>query len=105
MSNADRFSVLRGPAADAAVVAYTGTAGDITQTVRGTSVMVWCTTAAYVCSGTTATVTNGTPLPANTPIWIPLPKQLIQGEGGKIIASAIQVAGGSGGNLYAQQFD
>ena len=101
--SADRMSVLRAPVGPAAVVAYTGTAGDITQTVRGSSVLVWCTTAAYICSGATATATNGTPVPANTPIWLPMPSAWNVGDGGKVVASAIQVA--SGGNLYAQQFE
>jgi hypothetical protein len=100
---ADRLSVLRVPCGPAASVAYTGTAGDITQTVRGSSVMVWCTTDAYICSGSTATSTTGTPMPAFTPIWLPLPASINQGDGGKVVASAIQIT--SGGTLYAQQFE
>lgn len=101
--SADRFSVLRNPAEAAASVAYTGTAGSITQTVRGQCVMVWCTTDAFICIGTAATSTNGTPVPAFTPIWIPMPNFMQQGDGGEIIASAIQIS--AGGTLFAQQFD
>jgi hypothetical protein len=101
--SADRMSVLRVPVGPAAVVAYTGTAGSITQTMRGSSVLVWSTTDAYICSGATATATNGTPLPAFTPVWLPLPSTWNVGDGAKIVASAIQIS--AGGNLYAQQFE
>lgn len=101
--NADRGSVLRVPVGPSATVSYTGTAGSITQTVRGSSVLVWCTTDAYVCSGSAATATTGTPIPAYTPIWLPLPSSFNQGDGGKIVASAIQIT--SGGSLFAQQFE
>lgn len=106
--SADRMSVLRNPVGPAATVTYTGTAGDITQTIRGTCVMVWTTTDAQVCIGTTATSTNGTPIPAFTPIWLPIPTPnsssipKYQGEGGLVI-SAIQIS--AGGTLFAQQFD
>jgi hypothetical protein len=105
--SADGYRILRNPAAAPGTVAYTGTAGDVTQTIRGNCVMIWCTTAAYVTIGTTATTANGTPIPANVPIWLPLPTPQsssipkFQGEGGLII-SAIQIS--SGGTMYCQQF-
>ena len=99
---ADRFSVLRSPVGPGAVVAYTGTAGSISQAVRGSSVMVWCSTDAYVSVGATAT-TSGTPLPANQIIFLPLNKDMVPGQTPSVLVSAIQVA--SGGNLYAQQFE
>lgn len=106
--SADRFSVLRNPAAAPGTVAYTGTAGSLTQAIRGNCVMVWCTTDAYVCIGTAATTENGTPIPAYTVLWLPIPTPSTssipkaQGEGGLII-SAVQVS--AGGSLFAQQFD
>jgi hypothetical protein len=96
----DAFAVLRQPAGAAATVAYTGTAGSITAPCVGTSVMVWCTTDAYVNSGAAATTANGTPIPAFTPIWLPIAESLIGGSG--IIVSAIQIS--AGGTLYAKQF-
>lgn len=102
------MSVLRTPAAAGGKVAYTGTAGSLTQTLRGSCVMVWTTTDAWVCIGTTATTSNGTPIPAYTPIWLPIPNPAtnsipkFQGEGGLII-SAVQDS--AGGNLFAQQFE
>lgn len=100
MSSADRMSVLRTPAADAKTQTYTGTAG-----VTGTwqpafpCVMIWCTTAAYVAvgEGVTATVAS-TPIPANTPIFLPVP----EGTGAPWRVSAVQIA--SGGSVYAQPF-
>ena len=99
---ADRFSVLRSPAGPGAVVAYTGTAGSISQAVRGSCVMVWCSTDAYVAVGATAT-TSATPLPAFTPIFLPLNPNMDKGQTPSVLVSAIQVSGG--GNLYAQQFE
>lgn len=101
--NADRLSVLRSPAAAPASVSYTGTAGVVTQTVRGSCVRVWCTTDAIVLAGGTATASLGTALQAYETLWLPLPKGLIQGEGEKIIASAVQIS--AAGTLFAQQFE
>jgi len=99
--SADRHSVLRSPAGPAKTVAYTGTAGQTgTFNPNYPCVLVWCTTAAYVIVGesVTATATNGTPIPANTPMFLPVP----EGTGAPWLVSAIQIA--SGGNLYAQPF-
>ena len=98
--SADRMSVMRMPTGLAATVAYTGTAGDIATQVRGTSVMCWATTDAYICVGATATATNGTPVPAYTPIWLPFPDNLQQGV--NVTVSAIQIS--AGGSLYIRQF-
>lgn len=102
--SADRLSVLRSPAGPAATVAYTGTAGSIQQAIRGNCIMFFCTTQAYVCVGATATITNGTPVPANITFWLPIPDNLgKQGETPTVLISAIQAS--SGGSLYMQQFD
>jgi hypothetical protein len=91
-------------------VAYTGTAGSLTQAVRGNCVRVWCTTDAYVNVGAVATATQGTPLQAYETLWLPIPENapaaggsgLRTGETPAILVSAIQIT--SGGTLYAQQF-
>lgn len=105
MAQADRLSVLRMPSDAAKNVSYTGTAGTIQQKVSGTCIFAWCTTDAYVTVGDTATTGNGTPLPAYTPIFLPIPVRtgLNQGETPTVLVSAIQIA--SGGTLYAQQFN
>jgi hypothetical protein len=94
--------VLRTPADIARTVAYTGTAGSTSTWNPGpSSVMVFCTTACYVTVGeaVTATTSNGVPLPANTPIWLPVPR----GTGATWRVSAIQVA--AGGDVYAKPFN
>ena len=73
--------------------AYTGTAGSTSVPPTTQSVLVWCSTAAYVAVGKTAT-TADIPLPANAPCIIPIDNP----TGGPITVSAIQDA--SGGNLY-----
>ena len=79
-------------------VAYTGTAGN-TDAVWGPAeyVLVFATTAAHVevGEGAVATVAS-TPIPANVPVLIRVPK----GTGAPWRVSAIQVA--SGGNVYAK---
>lgn len=101
--SADIYQVLHNPTGDAASVAYTGTAGDIAQTVRGNCLMAWCTTDAYISIGATATTTNGTPVPAFTPIWFPFPDSMRQGQAAAVLVSAIQIA--AGGTLYMRQFN
>jgi hypothetical protein len=103
MNPNDRTSILRAPTGPAQSVAYTGTAGSITVSVKGTSIMVWCTTDAYICVGATATTTNGVPWPAYQPVWFPFPDTAGVQQGAPITVSAIQVA--AGGTLYAKQFD
>lgn len=78
---------------------YTGTAGSTTGWPAGPQgVVIWSTTAAYVVvgEGVTATATNGTPIPANTPIPFIVP----QGTGAPWRVSAIQI--GSAGTVYAK---
>jgi hypothetical protein len=78
---------------------YTGTAGSTTGWPAGPQgVVIWSTTAAYVVvgEGVTATATNGTPIPANTPIPFIVP----QGTGAPWRVSAIQIA--SAGTVYAK---
>lgn len=101
--SADRMSVLRSPTGVAQTTTYTGTAGSIAGTVRGTSVMVWTTTDAYVSVGATATTANGTPIPAYTPIWLPFPQTMQQGSDAAVLVSAIQVS--AGGSVFVRQFD
>jgi hypothetical protein len=77
-------------------VAYTGTAGIITNGVGGQirAVRVVCTSAAYIAFNATAT-TAGIYVPANTPeVW-----QIEPGD--KV--SAIQVS--SGGTLHVTELD
>ena len=106
MSSPDRFSILKSPAAAPQTVAYTGTAGDITQVVRGTALRVWCTTDAYVTVGATATTANGTPLQAYETLWLPIQQGQASGfnagEKPAVLVSAIQIS--AGGTLFAQQF-
>jgi hypothetical protein len=83
----------------ARTVAYTGTAGSVTAYPPGPQgVVVWCDSAAYVVvgEGVTATTSNGTPIPANTPIPFKVP----QGSGAPWRVSAIQVS--AGGTLYVK---
>lgn len=86
------------PAGSSQTVAYTGTAGTISNAVNAnqdTLAYVFCTTAAYIAVGAapTATTSNGVAIPANIPIILDLRK------GEKV--SAIQVA--SGGSLYVSE--
>lgn len=80
-------------------VAFTGTAGSVSGWAAGPqAVLVWADSACYVIvgEGVTATLTNGTPIPANTPIPFLVP----QGSGGVWRVSAIQIS--AGGTLYAK---
>lgn len=109
MSTPSRTTILKSPVAAAASVAYTGTAGSITQAVRGTCMRAWCTTDAFITVGTAATTANGTPVQAYETIWLPIPSNqsgtigLNQGETPAVLISAIQIT--AGGTLFAQQFD
>ena len=78
------------------VVAYTGTAGTITNAVPPGAAGVWvfCTSIAYVKVGANPTATaTDIPLPASVPVLIP-----IVNNTGDIKVSAIQSA--AGGNLH-----
>jgi len=80
-------------------VAFTGTAGSVTGWPAGPQgVVIWADSACYVVvgEGLTATATNGTPIPANTPIPFVVP----QGTGAPWRVSAIQIS--AGGTLYAK---
>lgn len=74
----DRFATVRDPVGTPGKVSYTATAGtgtaardDIKAGI--TSVMIWCTSIAYVVTkgAGTATTTTGTPLPANVVAVLP----------------------------------
>ena len=80
-------------------VAFTGTAGSTGTWPPGCQgVLVWADSACYVVigEGVTATTTNGTPIPANTPIPFVLPASV----SGAWRVSAIQIS--AGGTLYAK---
>jgi hypothetical protein len=85
------------------VVAYTGTAGTITNILpEGCyAVLVICTTFAYVKVGVDPTATTADlPVPANVATIIPIvdePKAIVGGAAG-LKVSAVQVA--AGGNLH-----
>lgn len=86
--------VIRRPVyGSASKTAYTGTAGSTTVPSYTASVLLWCSTAAYVRVGAAATTTD-LPLPANAPIIIPTDNT----TGAPITVSAIQDI--AGGNLY-----
>ena len=94
---------LLNPMADAAfparTAAYTGTAGSTSTWPAGPQgVVVWSDQACYVIvgEGVTATTSNATPVPANTPI----PFQVPPGTGAPWRVSAIQVS--TGGTVYAK---
>lgn len=105
-----RTDTLKSPCAPGATVAYTGTAGTIDQKIIGDTLMVYCTTDAWIALGKTATVTD-TPIPAYTPMFIPMPTNTQNtangarwsaGESCISMVSAVQVS--SGGSLFVQQF-
>jgi hypothetical protein len=86
--------VIRRPIYGSATkTAYTGTAGSTTVPPSTSSVLLWCSTAAYVRVGGTAT-TGDLPLPANAPIIIPTDNT----TGAPITVSAIQEV--ANGNLF-----
>jgi hypothetical protein len=96
------------PAGGSQKVAYTGTAGTITNPLpQGCqSVACYCSTAAYIkvawhATGAAAT-TADIPVPANVLVVIPVPQRSPNDAVGadKVFVSAIQ--DGSGGNLYVQ---
>ena len=98
----DRLSVVRDPIATTGYsVSYTGTAGVTSAYNPGAStVMVWCTTDAYVKVGESATATTAdTPVPAYTPMWFPVPA----GSGAPWRVSAIQIS--AGGIVYTKPFN
>lgn len=72
------YSIVRTPVGVPGKIAYTGTAGTGTAAPEDiksgvSSVVVWCTSIAYVSTlgGLTATTSNGTPLPANAVAVLP----------------------------------
>ena len=76
---------------NAYTASYTGTAGTTTTWLNGPKgVMVWSTTPCYVIVGVgvTATTSNGTPIPAYTPIPFVVPRE----DGSPWCVSAIKVA-------------
>jgi len=86
--------VIRRPIYGSATkTAYTGTAGSTTVPPSTSSVLLWCSTAAYVRVGATAT-TADLPIPANAPIIIPTDNT----TGAPITVSAIQEV--ANGNLF-----
>jgi hypothetical protein len=86
--------VIRRPIyGSASKTAYTGTAGSTTVPPYTASVLLWCSTAAYVRVGATATTTD-LPIPANAPIIIPTDNT----TGAPITVSAIQEV--ANGNLF-----
>lgn len=101
-----RTDTLKAPAGPGATVAYTGTAGLITQKVQGDTVMMWSSTDCWFRMGGSATATD-IPVPAFTVMFFPMPTNApgasgwAPGEGGAIF-SAIQVSGA--GSLFVQQF-
>jgi hypothetical protein len=74
---------------------YTGTAGTTTVDAGCQSVLVWCSSVAFVAIGRAA-LTTDVPVPANAPIILPIPITLVTGA--PIVVSAIQDS--AGGNLY-----
>lgn len=106
-----RTDTLKAPVSPGVTTTYTGTAGSITtQVIRGDTLMVWTTTDAWVTLGQTATTQNATPIPAFTPIFIPMPVNAPAGGGSgwssgetqAVLVSAVQIS--AGGTLFAQQF-
>lgn len=94
---------LLNPLSDASfparTVAYTGTAGSTVEWPSGPEgVVIWSDTACYVVVGenVTATATNATPIPAQTPIPFKVPR----GSGAPWRVSAIQIA--AGGTIYCK---
>lgn len=84
------------PVGVAQAVSYSDTAGSSASLFVGaTGVWVWCTTDAYLAvgAGITATATNGTPVPAYTPVVLPI---LAPREGIRI--SALRVS--ANGTMY-----
>ena len=89
--------VIRNPIYGSATkTSYTGTAGSATIPATSQSVLVWCTSVAYVRIGATLATTGDLPLPANAPIIIPIPASAQTGA--PITVSAVQDS--AGGSLY-----
>lgn len=81
----------------AATAAYTTHAETTTWPPGAEFVWVFCTTAAYVEVGEGAVATTAsTPVPANVPVLLKVPK----GSGAPWLVSAVQVA--AGGSVYAK---
>lgn len=86
--------VIRRPIyGSASKTAYTTAAGSTTVPSYTASVLIWCSTAAYVRVGAAAATTD-LPLPANAPIIIPTDNT----TGAPITVSAIRDS--QDGNLY-----
>lgn len=102
-----RTDTLKAPVAPGQSVAYTGTAGTISQKVIGDTLYVYTTTDAWIALGKTAT-TSDTPIPAFTPMFIPMPTNApgaagwSAGEQHSSMVSAVQQS--AGGSLFMQQF-
>ena len=98
----DRLSVVRDPIATTGYsISYTGTAGVTSAYNPGAStVMVWCTTDAYIKVGEGVTATTAdTPVPSYTPMWFPVPA----GSGAPFRVSAIQIS--ASGIVYTKPFN
>ena len=81
----------------ARTVAYTTVGSTSTWDPGPSKVMIFCTSAAYVAVGESATATTAsTPIPANTPIIMNVPN----GTGAPWRVSAVQIA--AGGDVYAK---
>lgn len=102
-----RTDTIKTPSFVGTSVAYTGTAGDITQVVYGNCIFFWTTSDAWVRLGATATTSTGTPIPAYTPMFIEIPTNtpgtsgFNTGEKPSVLISAIQIS--AGGTLFMQQ--
>lgn len=95
----DKYATLLDPIyGQGSVTAFTGTAGSTSTLHKDcNTVYVWTTVAAHVKVGVSATATTADlPVPANVPVVLP-----VWAPGSRV--SAIQVSGGSGGNLYVGQ--
>lgn len=80
-------------------VTYTGTAGTSSAITKGiTTVVVWCSTAAHIKVGVSATATVDVDMAIPAGVVVPLPVKV---EGSRV--SAVQVTGGSGGSLYVTE--
>lgn len=94
------LTTILNPCGPSQVVAYTGTAGTISNALPSGVNRVWvfCTTVAYVKIGVDPTATTADfPVPASVPVVLSI-GNLPSGQAGNIKVSAIQSA--AGGNLH-----
>lgn len=93
MSGALSFVIRHPMYGSGSKTSYSGTAGIVTVPANTETVLIWCSSAAFVRVGATAT-TSDLPLPANAPIIIPVTNQ----TGAPITVSAIQDS--ASGSMY-----